>query len=286
MTINKIALLVDSGMDVPPSILAKNGVYVIPLNIIYKDQTYIDKVTITSEEIYTRLPIEVPSTSLPDGQAISTIMDKIIADGYEQLIIATISSGLSGTNNVLRLMSEHYPQLDTYVLDTKSVGIGGGLQAVYAYQMIHQGLSFNDIQTKLMASVQDSRVFFSIPTLEYLKKGGRIGLVSSILGTALNLNPVISCNKEGIYHTVGKSRGRKKSLEKMLSLVEEFIGNHPAYDIGIAYGNCLEDAKVVAEEVKRRFTHYVDFYMDEASPALGVHTGPDVIGIGVLLRHE
>ncbi|MBE9389959.1 DegV family protein [Vagococcus salmoninarum] len=281
---NKIALLVDSGMDLPTEIIAKEGVYVIPLNIIYKDHVYIDKVTITSKEIYDRLETEVPSTSLPDGQAIHDILEQIIADGYTQLIVGTISSGLSGTNNMLNLMVKDFPQLESFVLDTKSIGIGGGVQGYYAKRLIDEGLTFAEITKKLTAHVSDSRVFFSIPTLEYLKKGGRIGLVSSILGTALNLNPVISCNTDGIYHTVSKARGRKRSIEKMLSAVEEFIGNHPAYDIGVAYGNCIDEARELAEVVKQRFPNCQKLFFDEVSPALGIHTGPGVIGMGVQLR--
>lgn len=281
---NKIALLVDSGMDLPTEIIAKEGVYVIPLNIIYKDHVYIDKVTITSKEIYDRLETEVPSTSLPDGQAIHDILEQIIADGYTQLIVGTISSGLSGTNNMLNLMVKDFPQLESFVLDTKSIGIGGGVQGYYAKRLIDEGLPFAEITKKLAAHVSDSRVFFSIPTLEYLKKGGRIGLVSSILGTALNLNPVISCNTDGIYHTVSKARGRKRSIEKMLSAVEVFIGNHPAYDIGVAYGNCIDEARELAEVVKQRFPNCQKLFFDEVSPALGIHTGPGVIGMGVQLR--
>lgn len=281
---NKIALLVDSGMDVPPEVLAKEGVYVIPLNIIYKDHVYIDKVTITSTEIYARLEEEIPSTSLPDGEAISKILEQIIADGYNQLVVATISSGLSGTNNMLNLMVKDYPQLESFVLDTKNIGIGGGLQGVYAKRLIDQGLALPDIQAKLETNVTATQVFFSIPTLEYLKKGGRIGLVSSILGTALNLNPVISCNKEGIYHTVSKARGRKRSLDKMLHTAADFVGNHTSYDIGVAYGNSLEEAKAFAEAVKAKLPHYKEFFFDEVSPALGIHTGPGVIGMAVQLR--
>ncbi len=282
----KIALLVDSGMDVPPSVLEKEGVYVIPLNVIYKDKTYIDKVTITSKEIYDRLSVEIPSTSLPDGQSISDVFQKILADGYKKLVIATISSGLSGTHNILQLMSKDYPQIDVLMIDTKNIGIGGGLQGVYAKRLIDEGLDLPELKEKLEKNVLNTRVFFSIPTLEYLKKGGRIGLVSSILGTALNLNPVISCNPDGIYHTVSKARGRKRSLDKMLHVAEEFIGSHTSYDIGVAYGNSIEEAREFAEAVKARLPHIKDFFFDEVSPALGIHTGPGVIGMGVQLRTD
>ncbi|MGX7029866.1 DegV family protein [Vagococcus zengguangii] len=284
MMLEKIAVLVDSGMDVPKSILEKDGIYVVPLNIIYPEGTYIDKETITSKEIYERLSKEIPSTSLPNGESIDKIFNQIIADGYTHLIIATISSGLSGTHNILKLMSKDYSDLVCGFVDTLSIGIGGGLQAVHVKEMIDNGNSFEQVIAKSQENVQNSRVFFSIPTLEYLKKGGRIGLVTSILGTALNLNPVISCNEEGIYYTVTKARGRKKSLEKLLQEVEKFVGNHKSYDLAVAYGNCIEEAELLKEAVEKRFPNIHHIYLDEVSPALGVHTGPGVLGMGVIKR--
>ncbi len=283
---NDIALLVDSCMDVPKIFLKKAGIYEIPLKVIYKDKIYTDKVDITAEEVYERLAEEIPKTSLPEGEDILRILQQILEDGYQKVIICTISSGLSGTNNMLNMMARDFKDLESYVLDTKNIGIGSGLQGVHAYHLIKKGLPFDEIIQILEKNVLDTKVFFSIPTLEYLKKGGRIGLVSSILGTALNLNPVISCNSDGVYHTVGKTRGRKKSIEKMLRLVEEFIENYHSYDIGISYGNCLEDAKQLAEEVKQRFPDIREFFMDEASPVLGVHTGPGLLGMAICRHHS
>ena len=282
--LEKIALLVDSGMDVPNTVLSKEGVYVVPLNIIYPEGTYVDKVTISSKEIYERLSTEIPSTSLPNGESIDKIFNQIIADGYTHLVIATISSGLSGTHNILQLMSKDYSELTCGFVDTLSIGIGGGLQAVHIKEMIDEGNTFEYVVEKAQENIQNSRVFFSIPTLEYLKKGGRIGLVTSILGTALNLNPVISCNEEGIYYTVTKARGRKKSLEKLVQEVEKFIGHHTNYDLAVAYGNCIEEAQQLKEALEKRFAHIHNIYIDEVSPALGVHTGPGVLGMGVIKR--
>lgn len=280
----KIALLVDSGMDVPTEVLKKNGVYVVPLNIIYPEATYVDKLTITSKEIYDRLSQEIPSTSLPDGESIAKVFEQIIEDGYTHIVIATISSGLSGTHNILKLMSVDYKKLSFAYLDTLSIGIGGGIQASYAKELIDKGVSFDQINKTMQNKIKDSDIFFSIPTLEYLKKGGRIGLVSSILGTALNLHPVISCNEEGIYYTVSKARGRNKSIEKMIKQVEKSLGDSKAYDLAVAYGNCLDEAKELVTTLKERLPHFNHFYLDEVSPALGVHTGPGVLGIGVIKR--
>ena len=195
----KIALLVDSGMDTPPALIEKGGIFVAPLNIMYKDHTYMDKIEITPEEIYARLDEEIPKTSLPSVSYVQTLIEEIKAQGYTKIVCINISSGLSGTHNAMRLMLEDAADIDYLMVDTKNIGIGGGIQAAYIKNEIDNGTSFEAIKKIAQTLPGKTKCFFTIPTLEYLKKGGRIGLVTSILGTALNLNPIISCNEDGIY---------------------------------------------------------------------------------------
>lgn len=281
MNKNKIALLVDSGTDVPQDIMERYQIYMIPLKIIYKNQTYTDKVDIFPEEVYARLPEEVPSTSLPDGAAIEKIFTQIKADGYEKSLIVTISSGLSGTYNILRLLGEQEKALDVYVLDTKSIGIGAGLQAIRAAELIANETPWEALIAQLKKEIVQNKVLFNVATLEYLQKGGRIGLVSSIVGTALKLNPTISCNEDGIYYTVAKTRGRKKSIEKMVEVAAEFIGNHQEFRIAVAQGDAIEEGKWLKEVVEKRFPNAKEILFGTISPALVVHTGPGLLGLGI-----
>lgn len=280
MNQEKIAVLVDSGTDVPNEITSKTGVYTIPLQIIYKDHVYKDKVDISPEEVYQRLTTEIPSTSLPDGAEILSVLEQIKADGYEKIIAVTISSGLSGTYNVLRLLADE-TSLEMSVLDTKNIGIGAGLQAIHAYELIQRGLPFSEIMQTLKREVPKTTLYFNVATLEYLQKGGRIGLVSSIVGTALRLNPTISCNEEGIYYTVAKTRGRKKSLENLIKLLKKDIGSHTRYRIAVAHGDALEEGEWVRSLVKETFPDATEVLFGTISPALVVHTGPGLVGLGV-----
>ncbi len=286
MNKEKIALLVDSGTDVPAEIMSQYGMYMLPLQIIYKDRTYTDKVDITAEEIYQRLPQEIPSTSLPDGETINKIFDRIKADGYEQVLAVTISSGSSGTYNVVRLMGEQRNDLDIFVLDTKNIGIGAGLQAIRAAELLNEGVTWQELKEQLLQEVVRNKVFFNVATLEYLQKGGRIGLVASILGNALKLNPIISCNDEGIYYTVAKSRGRKKSLDKTVELVKQYIGNHKQFRLAVAQGDALAEAKEMKTRLEQEFPQVKEIFFGQISPALVVHTGPGLLGVGVQLLDE
>lgn len=275
-----IAVLVDSGTDLPKEWSEKTGVYTIPLQVIYKDQVYRDKVDISPEEVYKRFPIEIPSTSLPDGAEIAKVIDQIIADGFTKIVAVTISSGLSGTYNVLRLLAQDTP-IELFVLDTKNVGIAAGLQAMRAIELIEAGMPFKELTAKLNHEVFQSKIYFNVATLEYLQKGGRIGLVSSIIGTALRLFPTISCNENGIYYTVAKTRGRKKSLENMMNLLKKDIGTHTHFRIAVAQGDALEEGLWMVDLVKQTFPNAQAVLFDTISPALVVHTGPGLIGLGV-----
>ncbi|EOA8345938.1 DegV family protein [Enterococcus hirae] len=278
---NKVAILVDSGTDVPQELIEKYQMYVIPLKIIYKDRVYTDKVDITPEEIYQRLPQEIPGTSLPDGETITKIFEQIKQDGYEKILAVTISSGLSGTYNIVRLIAQQQEELEAYVLDTKNIGIGAGFSAIQAAKWLEEGMEWSLLIERLNELVKQTKVFFNVATLEYLQKGGRIGLVASILGTALKLNPIISCNDEGIYYTVGKAKGRKKSLDRTVSYVKERVGTAKVFNLAVAHGDAKEEATEMMARLKEEFPQAQQIYFGQISPALVVHTGPGLLGVGV-----
>ena len=281
MNKEKIAILADSGSDVPQDFSQAHHVYTLPLKVIYPDREYTDKVDISSQEVIDRMPGEIPKTSLPDGASIVAVFDEIKAAGYEKVIAVTISSGLSGTYNMVQMMAKDYEGLDIFVLDTKNIGIASGLQAIRAVELVESGLDFETICQKLAGEVFQNKVFFNVATLEYLQKGGRIGLVTAIFGTALKLNPIISCNEEGVYYTVAKSRGRKKSLAKSLELVKDFAGKSQKYRLAVAHAGAKEEAQEMMKRLTALLPNAVEQYFGEISPALVVHTGPGLLGVGV-----
>lgn len=283
MNKQKIAVLADSGSDVPQSLVEKYNVKVIPLKIIFKEEEYIDKVTISADEVYRKMKNEIPTTSLPGADEIKSMLDEIKAEGYEKVVAVTISSGLSGTNNMVRLIAEQYEGLDIFVIDTKNIGIGSGLTAVEALRLIEEGTEWEKMKEKLHRMIERTKVFFHVPTLEYLQKGGRIGLVTSVVGSLLDLKPIISCNDAGIYYTVAKVRGKKKSLAKTIQLAQDFATQASRYNLALVYGGegAIPEAEKIKEELKKRLPNVKEFFFDQVSPALGVHTGPGLIGVGV-----
>ena len=278
----KIAIITDSGTDVPKKYVDKYNMYVVPLIVNYNNKSYKDVIDIDIDTICDRLKEEIPTTSLPSIDDIMETFEKVISDGYDKAIVITISSGLSGTYNAMRIASESFEgRLETMLIDTKNIDIGSGFSAIRAGELIEQGCSFEEIKEKLDDAIKNTKVYFCVKTLEYLRKGGRIGLVASVVGTALDLKTVISCNEEGVYYVVSKARGRKKSLKKALNEAIDYSKKYNKYNVAVVNVQAEDEAKEIENSIKKEFPNVENVFIGSISPTLAVHTGPGLIGVGV-----
>lgn len=275
------AILVDSCCDVPKEYTEKYPIYVIPLMINYKDASYRDRIDITPEEVCERLDMEIPTTSLPQYSDIQEVFGNIVKDGYNKIIAISISSNLSGTFNQVRLVSEEFEQkgVQTFQFDTKSIGIGSGMYAISAVNHLKAGKSFEETICQLESEYGNSKVFFCLETLEYLRKGGRIGRVASILGTALNVKPIITCGEDGTYCIAGKERGSKKCIEKAIMLAMEFACTGKKAEIAVVHSGHVPELEKIKEKLEQQIPNCKVKLRGQISPALTVHVGPGLIGI-------
>lgn len=283
MSTDKIAILIDSGTDVPPAYIQQYHMFVAPLRIIFNEGEYNDGIDLTASQLYQRLPREVPKTSLPSAELVLQIIEQIRSEGYNKVLAITISSGLSGTYNMLNLLAGNIRDLDIYVYDTKNIAIGSGFSAIQAAKYIEQGMDWKTLKYTMEAETTKSKVFYCLDTLEYLQKGGRIGLVTAMLGTALNLKPIISCNAEGVYYTVAKVRGRQQSLKKVLDMAVQFAGNSKKYNVALIGSGLpgLNDAASIRDQVLQKLPFRDTLIEGELGCCLGVHVGPGLVGVGV-----
>lgn len=282
MNHEKVAILVDSGSDVPAELLERYHIFMIPLKILFHEAEYLDGLTIDAGEVYRRLPTEVPKTSLPDGGLITSVLDRIYQEGYRKVLAICISGHLSGTCNLLRLLCDEYEGLECCVLDSKNISIGSGILAIRCAQLLEEGMDFASLCQQAQQMISNSKIFFCLKTLEYLQKGGRIGKLAAMLGGAIALKPIISCNEEGCYYPIAKTIGRAPSIRKVLELAQKFAEGCPKVMLAVMHGGAPEEAQALAEEVRRRIPQGVIEVRGQISPALGVHTGPGLVGICVL----
>lgn len=280
----KIALLVDSCCDLPKEYLEKTGVYELPIQITYHDKTYLDRVEISAEEVYKNLPVEIPKTSLPSGESIQKTLDEIAKDGYTKIISISVSSGLSGTFNFLKVFLDDDERFTSAYFDTKQVAICSGLIAVGAKDLIDSGMNFEDILPKVEKMTENAVVYFCIPTLTYLRAGGRISAVASAVGGMLKLAPIVTCKADGSYTIAAKARGMKKGQKMMLSFAQEFLSKNKDdnYLVGIGHGADEAGGKRMLEILHDNNITGQQEFVSQVGPALGVHTGPGLIGIALV----
>ncbi|RDB59305.1 DegV family protein [Gordonibacter sp. 28C] len=278
---NRIALVVDSCTDVPPEDVERYGMYVVPLQVNYEHETYLDKVTITPQQVYDRFAEEVPTTSTPTPAVAREVLERVAADGYGQAVVVTISSGLSATYDLMRSVASGMAGLECAIVDTKNIGMGAGLVALAVARMLASGATLDDVRRESQRIVEDTKVFFCVDTLEYLHKGGRIGNVTYAVGSLLDMRPVITCNEQGVYTTVTKAKGRRQSLKKAMAVAEKFAAGFARCTMAVVNGDAVEEAAAVRAELGARVSNVDTWYEGQISPVLVVHTGPGLIGIGV-----
>ena len=275
----KIALLTDSACDLSLETMKEKNIKLLPLKLIYSDKEFQDKIDISAEEVYNNLKNEVPKTSLPSAETIHNILDSLENDGYTHVIAITISSGLSGTFNAIRLALEDHPKLTSHVYDSKILAFPEGLLVLETAKLIEEGKSFEEITEVLPKIHSNITGYFTIDTLEYLKKGGRIGRVAGTIGEILNLKPIITVDENGVYYTVCKARGHKQALTKLTDILKKELEKSKC-NVWVLQGGALKTAKSYLETLLK-LDNILNIGISEISPALGVHAGPGLIGLAI-----
>lgn len=275
----KIAIMTDSTCDIPHELIEELNIRVVPLRILFKDGEYRDQVEISAEEVYARLPHEIPSTSLPSPADVLTIFEEIKAEGFTHVVAIHISSGLSGTAQMIENLSHQVEGLEIKVIDSKNISMGLGYIVIEAARKLQEGASFTEVCAHVDKSLKKMNVYFVLETLEYLKKGGRIGKVAGTLGQILNLKPIITVNEDGVYTTHAKVRGRKQSLDKLFETVKLHLAK-PMNNVAVCHGAAKEEAQELVERIKN-FGNVGELLTGHVSPVIGVHTGPGTLGLVV-----
>ena len=278
----KTAIMVDSGCDISQEFIEQYDIKVLRLKVLYGDRMYSDGLDIDPLEVYRRFPQEIPTTSTPNMYEVSELVNEIKSEGYEKIIGITISSGLSGTYNAVAMAFEE-EDIETFAFDTKNISIGAGLLAMWAAKKLSEGWTFEAVKHGLNDKINDSKVFFYMDTLDYLRKGGRISPAVAIVGKALNLKPIISCNEKGTYYTVSKIRGQHKGLEKLMDSLKDYIGDKKAY-LAIMNGDGTRYLDIIRARIKEMFPQCEVVVDKQITATMAIHTAPGLIGVGVLFE--
>lgn len=272
-----IAIITDSSCDIPKDYIEQHHIFMLPLQVIMPEGQYLDGVDITPDEVYARMPKVIPTTSQPSPGYIQQVFEQIKKAGYQETIAICMSSGLSGTYNVVRMCAKEVEGLVVHAIDSHRLSMPLGLLVMQAVEMNEKGHPSGKIIATLNDGWKKANAFFCIPSLSYLIKGGRIGLVAGTIGTLLGIIPVISINEEGRYFTYAKTRSYSLAIKKIEETIRTIVKNKMA-DIAVLQGGAVEQAKEVYSSLEK-MEGLRNIYMCHISPALGVHTGPGMFGV-------
>lgn len=284
MVPQKIALLTDSCADLSPRLAAENHIYVAPLRILCADGEYADGVNIFGKDIYARLRAgELPQTSLPAGEEIEKILRQIVKDGYDGVVAVMLSSGLSGTYNLVRLIGEECRgMLPVKVFDSVSGSLGMGLTVLQAAEDLRNGMGWEELtERRIPRLIANTYPFFSVDTLEYLLKGGRIGKVTATAGTLLQIKPIITFAADGQLQSIAKVRGRHQVIDKLVEMTVKRCGGHKRYNLAVANGGAPEEMETVRQKLTAALPDYDHIWDGEIDGTLSVYIGDGVLGAAV-----
>ena len=281
----EIIISTETNNDMSQEFLDQNNVLVIPHYYNVEETTYGEEGNrLTIKEFYDEMRAGKKVGTAASNPAV--ILDKFteLAKAGKDILHISFSSGLSGgyqniVNGANEVMEE-YPECKIIVIDTLSASLGEGLLIQLALTRKAEGKTIDQIAEEVREVAPHVSVQFTVDDLEYLYRGGRLSKTSAVLGTVINLKPVLHINEEGKLVAIAKVRGRRKSMSAMVDNMEAKLGSYKDKQIfiGILHGDCEEDANTLKDMVAQKFG-YDNFRVEPIGPSIGAHSGPGTLGL-------
>jgi DegV family protein with EDD domain len=282
----KTAILTDSTANLPMEWVEQYNVRVIPLKIHWESETYLDGIDLTPEEFYMRLSNSksLPTTSQPSIQDFLMAFNSLADEGATGIAVPLISSGISGSVDSARLAARMFTRVPVEIIDTRITSMGQVMIILASARAAEQDVSLQEVRQAAEEVIKRLHVFFTVDTLEYLHRGGRINGASRYLGTALAIKPILFFNSEGKIDALERVRTKSKSWQRLIELAEEQANGRPVH-VGIVHTNAPGAAQKFRDEVEQRL-NCKEIFTVEFSPVIGVHVGPGTIGIALYAEDQ
>jgi len=276
---SKIALVTDSTASIPKDLSDKYNIIVVPQILLWGDETFEDGVNITPSEFYSRIKkaTVMPTTTQVTVAKFLEIYQQLLNQDYQVLSIL-LSSKLSGTvNSAIQAKAMLPPDAPIEIVDSNATAMATGFHLLTVARAIKQGATLPECVGLAQKAAQHTGIFFAVDTLEFLHRGGRIGGATRFMGTLLNFKPILEL-RDGRVEPIERVRTRRKSLDRIVELAIEQIGDRTPVRLSSLHANAPEDAKFVLEEASAKLKP-IETICSEVSPVVGVHAGPGVVGL-------
>lgn len=295
----KYQIITDGSCDLPQELIQEKGITVVPFYVSFDGEHYYKEgVEMEVREFYDKMvadPNTFPKSSLPSVQDYADVFMPFAAENTAIICICIttkFSGSMQSALNAKELVLETYPDAKITVIDATVNTVLQGLYVLEAVSMQEKNIPYEQAVAKLEEIKSTGRIFFTIGNMEYLKHGGRIGKLAGLAGSVLGIKPLITL-KEGEIFSSGITRSRKKSLVKVLDLLDEYLKEFQVditdYSLAIGVGYDYEEAKefkkMLIKFLEERGQKVEDIPLYQIGAAIGVHTGPYALGIGIMKRH-
>lgn len=285
-------IITDSSCDLPDSLVKELELEVLPLSFIMDGKTYrnySDNREMSPKDFYNkeREGIMATTNAVNVGEATEAI-EAVLKQGKDVLVLG-FSSGLSTTFNSFQIaaeeLAEQYPDRKVYAVDTLCASLGQGMLVYQAAKLRQAGKSIEEVRDWTEQNKLRQCHWFTVNDLFFLKKGGRVSAATAVVGTMLQIKPVMHVDNEGHLIKVDTARGRKASLAALVDKVGE-LGEDPAEQtMFISNSDCAEDAQYVADEIKKRYGTK-EIIINSIGPVIGAHTGPGCVALFFMGKHR
>ncbi|MBN2983504.1 DegV family protein [Cohnella algarum] len=276
----QVAIVTDSTADIPREVRERLGIDMIPLQVHFGDESYLDNIDLEPAQFYEKLKASnvLPKTSQPSPADFHEVYSRHVQAG-RPVISIHLSSAMSGTyQSALLAKSMLEDEGNVTVIDSKSASYGYGMLVVEAAEMANQGASVDEITARIDKIRKDTKLYFLVDTLEYLHKGGRIGKASAMFGSLLNIKPILTIDGEGVVSSIDKARGQKRAFARIAELLEADFGSAPLQLSAVVTPGDTAMADELIELLHERFA-ISRFFRSEIGPVIGTHAGPGTVGL-------
>lgn len=276
----KTAVITDSTCDLPEDLVRKHGITVIPQYVVWGEEVFRDRIDIQPEEFYARLvsdPI-YPSSSCPTPDVFANTFEELRTKGAEEIIVLTVSSAMSATFDTATQAASKV-DFPVHVVDSKGPTMTLGWQVLAAVRALEDGKPIQAVLERIDEVRRSLVQLVFMDSIEYLYKGGRIGMATNLLSSALKIKPVIQINHEtGLVESLLKVRTRKKAVEAFYQAFLDRIGDGPVKRIAVLHGNVSDEARILIERVKQDLAP-AELITNITGPVLGINTGPGALAL-------
>lgn len=279
---NTYQIITDSCCDFPAEMYEQLNLHVVPLSVNFRDQVTDDRNDDSLKEMYAGLRSgETATTSAVNPQRWAVAMEQVLEAGQDVLVMA-FSSGLSTTYQSAVIAAEElretYPQRKIYVVDTLCASMGQGLLVWYACQKRDEGMDLDSLHRWVEENKLHLCQWFTVEDLMYLKRGGRVSAATALVGTMLQIKPVLHVDEEGHLISRAKSRGRRASIEALAAKAAELGQGYDNRVVAITHGDCREDAEYLAKLMKEKCGAQ-EVLISYVGSVIGSHAGPGTVAL-------